>query len=73
MKIFDLGQLRIARRNAGLTLRDVAKFLFLSVSCVTEKENGNVRVFVDKLPSFSRLYKVSLENFFVEKIDQNFS
>lgn len=73
MKIFDPGQLRIARRNAGLTLRDVAKSLFLSVSCVTEKENGNVRVFADELPSFSRLYKVSLENFFVEKIDQNFS
>ena len=73
MKIFDPGQLRIARRNAGLTLRDVAKSLFLSVSCVTEKENGNVRVFADELPFFSRLYKVSLKNFFVEKIDQNFS
>lgn len=69
MKIFDPGQLRIARRNVGLTLRDVAKSLFLSVSCVTEKENGNVRVFADELPAFSRLYNVSVENFFVEKID----
>ena len=73
MKIFEAGQLRIARRNAGLTLKDVAKSLFLSVSCVTEKENVNVRVFDDELPSFSRLYNVSVENFFVEKIDQIFS
>ena len=73
MKIFDPGQLRIARRNAGLTLRDVPKSLFLSVSCVTEKENCNVRVFADELPSFSRLYNVGIENFFVEKIDRIFS
>ena len=73
MKIFDAGQLRIARRNAGLTLRDVAKSLFLSVSCVTEKENGRVRVFADELPVFAKLYNVSLENFFVEKIDHVFS
>ena len=69
MKIFDAGQLRIARRNAKLTLREVANLLFLSVSSVASKENGIVRVFADELPAFSKLYNVSVENFFVEKID----
>lgn len=69
MKIFDPGQLRIARRNAGLTLKDVAKSLFLSASCVTAKENGFIRVFADELPAFARLYNISIKNFFIEKID----
>ena len=69
MKIFDAGQLRIARRNAKLTLREVANLLFLSVSSVASKENGIVRVFADELPAFSKLYNVSVENFFIEKID----
>lgn len=73
MKVFDYGQLRIARRNAKLTLRDVAKSLFLSASCLTEKENGRVRVFADELGAFAKLYNVSLEDFFVEKIDHGFS
>ena len=69
MKVFDAGQLRIARRNAGFTIRDAAKLLFFSVSSVASKENGIVRVFADELPAFSNLYNVSVENFFVEKID----
>ena len=69
MKVFDPGQLRIARRNAKLTLREVANLLFLSVSSVASKENGIVRVFADELPAFSKLYNVSVENFFIEKID----
>lgn len=69
MKSFDPGQLRLARRNAKLTLREAAKSLFLSVSCLTEKENGRVRVFADELPAFARLYNVGVETFFVEKID----
>lgn len=73
MKIFDAGQLRLARRNAKLTLRDAAKLLFLSVSCLTEKENGRVRVFADELGAFARLYNVSVEDFFVKKIDHGFS
>ena len=72
MKVFDAGQLRIARRNAGLTLRDASKALFLSVTCVADKENGVVRVFADELPTFARLYNVSLEIFFVEKIEHGF-
>lgn len=71
MKSFDPGQLRLARRNAKLTLREAAKSLFLSVSCLTEKENSRVRVFADELPAFAKLYNVSLENFFVEKINHS--
>lgn len=73
MKVFDYGQLRIARRNAKLTLKEAAKSLFLSASCLTEKENGRVRVFADELGAFAKLYNVSLEDFFVEKIDHGFS
>ena len=70
MKIFDAGQLRIARRSAGLTLRKAAKALNLSTSCLADKENGFVRVFADELPDISRLFNVSIESFFVEKINQ---
>ena len=73
MKIFDPGQLRISRRNAGLTLKDASKALFLSVTCVADKENGVVRVFADELPAFASLYNVSLDKFFVEKIEHGFS
>lgn len=69
MKIFDAGQLRQARRNAKLTLRDAAKSLFLSASGIVAKENGTVRVFADELTSFATLYGVSVENFFIEKVD----
>lgn len=73
MKIFDPGQIRIARRNAGLTLREAAKSLFLSVSCLADKENGEIRIFADEVPAFAKLYNVSLETFFVEKIEHGFS
>lgn len=71
MKIFDAGQLRLARRNAGLTLRDAAKPLFLAASSIVAKENGSVRVFADELPAFANLYGVSLQTFFPEKIDKD--
>jgi len=67
MKIFDAGQLRILRRNSGLTLRKAAKALNLSASCLADKENGCVRVFADELPDISRLFNVNIESFFVEK------
>lgn len=69
MKIFDAGQLRLVRRHAKLTLRDAAKSLFLAASSIVAKENGNVRVFADELTSFAELYGVSVENFFIEKVD----
>lgn len=69
MKVFNSGQLRIARRNAKLTLRDAAKALNFSASCIAGKENGIVRVFADELHTFAKIYNVSLENFFVEKFD----
>ena len=53
MKIFDAGQLRLARRH----------------SSIVAKENGTVRVFADELTSFAELYGVSVENFFIEKVD----
>ena len=69
MKIFDSGQLRLARRHATLTLRDASKSLFLSASSIVAKENGTVRVFADELISFAELYGVNVENFFIEKDD----
>ena len=69
MKIFDAGQLRIARRNAGLTIREAANALFLSASSVANKENGVVKVFAEELPAFAQIYGVNLDLFFVEKLD----
>ena len=69
MKVFDAGQLRIARRNAKLTIREAAKLLFLSISSVASKENGIVRVFADELPAFAKLYNIDVETFFIEKVD----
>ena len=67
MKIFDSGQLRQARRNAKLTLRDASKSLFLSASSIVAKENGIVRVFADELSTFAELYGVNVDYFFIEK------
>ena len=69
MKIFDAGQLRQARRNAKLTLRDASKSLFLAASSIVAKENGTIRVFADELTSFAELYGVSVETFFIKKVD----
>ena len=40
---------------------------------LSDKENGVVRVFADELPAFASLYNVSLDKFFVEKIEHGFS
>lgn len=67
MKKFDAGLLRLARRNAGLKIQDVADFLHLSPSTIAAKENGSVRVGADELPGFALLYGVSLNSFFIER------
>lgn len=69
MKIFDAGQLRQARRNAKLTLRDASKSLFLAASSIVAKENGTVRIFADELTTFATLYGVNVDYFFIEKVD----
>lgn len=38
MKKFDAGQLRLARRNAGLKIKDVAAVLHLAPSTIAAKE-----------------------------------
>ena len=67
MKKFDAGLLRLARRNAGLKIKDVADALHLSPSTIAAKENGSVRVGADELPVFANLYDVSLNSFFLER------
>lgn len=72
MKVFDSGLLRIARRNSGFTLKEVADTLFISASCIAGKENGSIRVFADELPLFSKLYGVDIETFFANKLDESY-
>lgn len=68
MKKFDAGQLRLARRNAGLKIKDVAAVLHLAPSTIAAKENGSIRVGADELSAFAYLYGVSCEQFFVVPI-----
>lgn len=68
MQKFDAGLLRIARRTAGLKIKDVANALHLSPSTIAAKENGSVRVGADELPVFAHLYGVSCDYFFVVTI-----
>ena len=68
MKKFDAGQLRLARRNAGLKIKDVADALHLAPSTIAAKENGSVRVGADELPAFANLYNVSYKKFFIDAV-----
>jgi len=68
MKKFDAGQLRLARCNAGLKIKDVAAVRHLAPSTIAAKENGYIRIGADELSAFACLYGVSCEQFFVVPI-----
>lgn len=55
-----LGELRQARKNAGLTQLDVAKQLGTYASYVSKCESGERRVDVVELDEFCRLYGIKL-------------
>ncbi len=58
-----LRKLRLARTEADLTQKDVAKLLNKPQSYVSKCESGERRVDVVELTAFARLYKKPLEDF----------
>lgn len=67
-KVYDAGQLRLFRRNRGLSLREVAGYLHLSASTVCAMENAKIRTPADILMELANLYQVDAGRFFVEKL-----
>lgn len=55
---------KAARVNAGLTQREAADALKLSLHGYQKKESGRSRFYVDEIIALSRLFGVPYENFF---------
>jgi len=53
-------QLKLARKEADLTQKDIAKFLGLSQSYISKIESGQVKVDVILLKKFAEIYKKAL-------------
>ena len=58
-----LGQLRAARKDAGLTQVQVAKRLRRTQAFVSKSESGDRRVDVIELKAFARVYRKPLDYF----------
>ena len=58
-----LRRLRLARLEAGLTQKQVAKLLNKSQSYVSKCESGERRVDVVELRAFASLYRKSIQDF----------
>jgi len=56
--------IKAARVIAGLSKKEVAKQLNLSVSGYTKKENGKSKFYIDEVVVLSDLFKVDMQNFF---------
>lgn len=55
---------KAARVNCGMSVKDAAMKLGLSVSGYSKKENGHARFYVDEIAALSQLFEVPFENFF---------
>lgn len=58
-----LKRLRAARKEAGLTQKDVAEQLNVHQSYISKSESGERRVDVVELSDFAKLYQKSLDYF----------
>ncbi|WP_148933709.1 helix-turn-helix transcriptional regulator [Paenibacillus methanolicus] len=55
---------KAARVNCGMKAKEVARFLGLSVTGYSKKENGHARFYADEIARLSQLFKMPFENFF---------
>lgn len=55
---------KAARINAQKTQEEVADFLGLSLNGYKRKENGKRRFYIDEIVALSKLFKISIGNFF---------
>lgn len=56
--------------EAGMSDKDLAKYLNLDVSIVNDYENKNTAPSVESLIKMSKLFDCSLDDFFLESVDQ---
>ena len=66
MKTQFAQDLRLARRKAGLTQRDVAHLLHTNQSAVSDLEQGHARPTLEQIIELSLIYGRSFESFFAE-------
>lgn len=57
--------------EAGMTYKDLAQYLNLDVSMVNDYENKNTAPSIKSLIKMSKLFDCSLDDFFLESVDQN--
>lgn len=57
--------------EAGMTYKDLAQHLNLDVSMVNDYENKNTAPSIKSLIKMSKLFDCSLDDFFLESVDQN--
>lgn len=58
------------RVSAGISQKDIADYLELSLTQYQRKENGKVRFYADEIYKLSLFYNVSVSVFFIEKVSQ---
>lgn len=68
MKIFDYGQLRLARRKHHMKQEDVARILHVTRSTISNMENGTVKIAAKDLAILAELFGMSVESFYIERI-----
>ncbi|ANB62088.1 helix-turn-helix domain-containing protein [Anoxybacteroides amylolyticum] len=56
------------RVNKGMTQKEVAEYLNLSLTQYKRRENGETRWYADELYRLAKLYNVNISVFFPEKV-----
>ncbi|NCD00239.1 MAG: XRE family transcriptional regulator [Bacteroidia bacterium] len=59
---------KAARVNAGMSQQEVANALKMSVNTYAKKENGTTKFYVDEIAKISKLFNISIENFFESSV-----
>ena len=68
MKVFDFGQLRMARRRCHLKEEEVAHVLHVTRPTISNMENGTVKVAAEDLAVLANLFGMQVEDFYIERI-----
>ena len=66
-----LKQLRNARLSAGLTQKKMGELLGLTMAGYRQKEIGQRRITIDEAQAIAKLLNKSLDDIFLDEINQN--
>lgn len=58
---------KAARVNFGMSQKDTAALLGLSLTAYSRKENGQARFYFDEIICLSKTFKMPVENFFEQQ------